>query len=108
LVNTGWIGGPMGNPSARRISIATSRAIIHAAQRGEVRGERYLPEHGLYVPKEVYGVEARNLTPEDMWEDKSEYHKACTKLWLYIETTMHKKFPDLTQEIMRAGVPARH
>jgi phosphoenolpyruvate carboxykinase (ATP) len=111
LVNTGWTGGPRGasedeHPEARRFSIATSRAIVHAIQRGEVSDDlQLLPEHGLYVPRHVHGVESRNLNPRMMWKDKHSYDATCRQLAQYIQGTMRTKFTSVPKEILDAGPP---
>jgi len=107
LVNTGWIGGPKGHPNGRRISIATSRAIVHAIQNGTIdrSGTRDLPEHGLTIPNKVPGVETRNLDPRIMWTDEAAYERGCAALAEFIVPTMLKKFPDVSQEVLSGGPP---
>jgi phosphoenolpyruvate carboxykinase (ATP) len=104
LVSTGWIGGPRASvqtgvhahPEGRRISLATTRAIVHAIQRNELQGAEteYLSEHNLWVPKHVHGVEDRNLNPRHMWTRKKTYAENADR-------NLHT----LPEDILRAGRP---
>ena len=107
LVNTGWTGGPMGSPSGRRFSIATSRNIVHAIQHNKIEDGSliHLPEHNLLVPKHIPGVDERNLIPMNMWQDKPAYHAACRELNQLFHANMAQKFPDLDVAILASGRP---
>ena len=107
LVNTGWTGGPMGSPAGRRFSIATSRNIVHAIQHNKIHDEDLilLPEHNLYAPKHVAGVDERNLNPLNMWQDKTAYYAACEELNQLFHTNMAKKFADMDTAILESGRP---
>jgi phosphoenolpyruvate carboxykinase (ATP) len=110
LVNTGFTGGPAGrtlaeHPEGRRFTIITSRRIIHAIQRGEVQQDRLLPEHGLWIPGQVAGVQPRNLNPRLMWSDTKAYLQTVAKVSNYITRTVREKFPDIPENILAAGPP---
>jgi phosphoenolpyruvate carboxykinase (ATP) len=81
LVNTGWNGGPYGG-DGQRLSIATSRAIIHAIQRGELRDTATdeLPHFGLRMPRRVSGVDPRILDPRETWNDGAAYDRTLKEL----------------------------
>ena len=73
LVNTGWIGGPFG--IGHRIELATTRAIIAEAIRGEIPlGRSWTdPVFGFQIPDLVPGVAPEVLNPRAMWADKKKY-----------------------------------
>jgi phosphoenolpyruvate carboxykinase (ATP) len=105
-LSTGYIGGQKGDPGARRVSVTTSRRLVHATQRGEIGKDLVLiPEHGVYVPKEVAGVEPRNLFPRQMWPDQKRYDEVVRNLNHYMNEIMRKKFPNVDPVILNAGPP---
>src|SRR3712207_3486605 len=67
LVNTGWTGGPFGQ--GRRMPIAATRALLHAALSGALDDVEYRtdPLFGFAVPVDVPGVDARLLEPRSTW-----------------------------------------
>jgi ATP-dependent phosphoenolpyruvate carboxykinase len=97
----------MGSPAGRRFSIATSRNIVHAIQHNKIHDEDLvlLPEHNLYAPKHVAGVDERNLNPLNMWQDKTAYYAACNELNQLFHTNMAQKFPDMNTAILESGRP---
>ena len=107
LVNTGWTGGPQGSPQGRRISIATSRNIIHAIQHGAIHEDdlELLPEHNLRVPIHLTGIDDRLLNPQKTWDNKTLYFEKVDILNKEFFTTMARKFPDLPKEIVQSGRP---
>lgn len=102
LVNTGWTGGAYGR-DGRRFSIATTRALIHAILRGELRDceTEHLPGLNLTIPRVVHGMEADVLNPRDTWHDKTDYERQAGKL---VELFIHNfdRF-DVSQSIRAAG-----
>ncbi|GAB4326059.1 MAG: phosphoenolpyruvate carboxykinase (ATP) [Candidatus Sumerlaeia bacterium] len=99
LVNTGWTGGPFGVGS--RIRLPYTRAIIHAAQRGELADAptEELPALGLRIPTAVQGVPDDVLRPRRTWKDAAAYDQ---KLREVIER-FHKAFeayrPNVGEEV---------
>lgn len=81
LVNTGWIGGSYGE-DGQRISIATSRALIHAILRGEVEqaAKEFLPGLNLSIPKRIHGIDSHILNPRNTWRDKTIYDRRMVEL----------------------------
>jgi len=80
LVNTGWSGGPCG--VAERMDIALTRAMVHAALSGELRGVAYEEDELFHVsiPRSCPGVPAEILRPENTWASTSEYRARAMKL----------------------------
>jgi phosphoenolpyruvate carboxykinase (ATP) len=75
LVNTGW------NGSGKRISIANTRAIIHAILHGSIEQAEVftLPVFNLAVPLSLPGVDTHILDPlssyetPQQWQDKAQH-----------------------------------
>lgn len=80
LVNTGWTGGPYGE--GKRMSLAHTRAMIHAILDGKLDGvqTRKEPHFGLAVPVEVPGVPSDILDPRQTWADKAAYDAKAKEL----------------------------
>ncbi len=80
LVNTGWIGGPVGK--GKRIDIPSTRAIINAILDGSLLDKEFetLPYFGLSIPKSVNNVNSELLNPRNLWKDASEWDAAAIDL----------------------------
>jgi phosphoenolpyruvate carboxykinase (ATP) len=80
LVNTGWTGGPYGQ--GRRMPIAATRALLHAALTGDLDGVGYRidPVFGFDVPEAVGGVDPELLDPRATWNDSGEYDEKAREL----------------------------
>jgi len=80
LVNTGWIGGPVG--VGRRIDIPATRAIIDAILDGSLDKAEYetIPYFNLLIPKNVKGVDSHILNPQNIWSDKNAWKESALKL----------------------------
>ncbi len=80
LVNTGWIGGPVG--TGKRIDIPSTRAIIDAILDGSLKNVEYeiLPFFNLSIPKSVKGVDSHILNPQNIWQDKKAWTESAKKL----------------------------
>jgi len=84
MLNTGWVGGPYG--IGERMSIAHTRAIVHAVLQGKLRGvpthedpvfHLQIPDHVPHVPREV-------LDPRTGWPDPADYDRQAEKLrWMF-------------------------
>lgn len=74
LVNTGWAGGAYGK-GGKRYPIPTTRAIIHAVQRGEVKKaeQTILPGFNVAIPTSLQGIESTILDPRQSWADQGAY-----------------------------------
>lgn len=80
LVNTGWIGGPVG--VGKRIDIPSTRAIIDGILEGELESAEYetIPYFNLKVPVNVSGVDSKLLNPRNIWKDPAEWETAARDL----------------------------
>ncbi len=80
LVNTGWIGGPYGE--ADRVDIDRTRAMVHAAMSGELRGVGYVedPLFHLAIPTSCPGVPDELLDPRASWSDTAAYAARASRL----------------------------
>lgn len=80
LVNTGWTGGPAGVGS--RIKLRYTRAMIHAALDGRLRGAEYRtdPIFGLAVPTSCPDVPPDLLDSKATWKDPTAYDAKARQL----------------------------
>jgi phosphoenolpyruvate carboxykinase (ATP) len=80
LVNTGWIGGPVG--TGKRIDIPSTRAIINAILDGSLNAADFesIPYFNLQIPKMVNGVDSKLLNPRNLWPDASTWDMAAKDL----------------------------
>ncbi len=80
LVNTGWIGGPVG--VGHRIDIPSTRAIINAIHNASLLDVEYdtIPFFNLNIPKSVRGVDAVLLNPRNNWKNPVAWDKAAMDL----------------------------
>jgi phosphoenolpyruvate carboxykinase (ATP) len=80
LVNTGWIGGPVG--TGKRIDIPSTRAIINAILDGSLLDENYdnLPFFNLSIPKNVHGVDSKLLNPRNLWSNTNDWDESAKSL----------------------------
>ncbi len=104
LINTGWVAGPYG--VGHRIDIKSTRAIIHAALSGkldEVPGRRD-PHFGLDVPVTCPGIDAKLLSPREMWKDPSGYDQAAARLAAAFRDNQREFDGGMSEEV-KAGAP---
>ncbi len=103
LVNTGWTGGPYG--VGKRMKIAHTRALIHAALDGKLRDVPTTqdPNFGIAIPTSCPGVPADVLNPRNTWADKTAYDRQAQALaGMFIEN--FKAFAaDVASEVNQAG-----
>jgi phosphoenolpyruvate carboxykinase (ATP) len=80
LVNTGWTGGAP--PTAKRMKIAYTRAMVNAAIEGRLDGipTKREPYFGLEIPQSVPGVPDEVLDPKGAWSDPAAYDAQAKKL----------------------------
>ncbi len=103
LVNTGWIGGPFG--VGRRIDIASTRAVIHAALSGTLdRVPTYQdPNFGLHVPTACPGIDSKLLRPRETWRDPEHYDQTAAALVASFRENLKEFEGTLPAEIAQAG-----
>ena len=90
LINTGWTGGPYGVGS--RISLPTTRAIIDACIRGDLKKTKFkaIPRFHLSIPEACPGVPAEILNPSQTWRDRQAYEAQAEKLSQLFEQNFRK------------------
>jgi len=102
LVNTGWTGGAY-SQGGQRFSIATTRTVIHAVLRGELKEaeSEYLEDLNLTIPKFVHGIDPRALNPRNTWYDKTSHDQQKRELIQRFTQNMERF--DVAPEIRKAG-----
>jgi phosphoenolpyruvate carboxykinase (ATP) len=80
LVNTGWTGGSY--PTGKRISIAHTRAIVHAITDDSLTDAPTMrhPIFNLEYPTECWDVPSEVLNPKTTWGNKAAYDAAANSL----------------------------
>ncbi len=104
LINTGWSGGPYG--VGHRISIAHTRALVHAALDGALADVEFRtdPNFGLAVPTTCPNVPDEVLDPRATWVDGAAYDVQAQKLAaMFVEN--FKVFEDQVSDTVRASGP---
>ncbi len=102
LVNTGWVGGAYG--VGHRIALDQTRALVHAALRGDLRDAPTVPDpvFGLHVPVSVPGVPDALLQPRPQWAEAAEYDAAAASLAARFRANF-ERFPQVSAEVKAAG-----
>ncbi len=104
LVNTGWSGGPYG--VGKRIKIAYTRAMVHAALNGALNDVPTTPHptFGIAVPNACPEVPAEILDPRATWPDAAAYDAQARKLAaMFVEN--FKTYADQVSPEVRAAGP---
>ncbi|MBS7538788.1 phosphoenolpyruvate carboxykinase (ATP) [Ancylobacter lacus] len=104
LVNTGWIGGPMG--TGRRVPLALTRRLVAAAIDGALAevDMRTDPYFGISVPTSLPGVEPQLLNPARSWASASAYEAAARALVaLFVEN--FERFETAVDDEVRGACP---
>lgn len=103
LVNTGWTGGPYG--VGKRMKIAYTRAMVHAALKGELDQVEYVkdPVFGVSVPTACPGVPSEVLVPRNTWSDGSAYDAQAARLAAMFVKNFEQFAADVSAEIKAAG-----
>jgi phosphoenolpyruvate carboxykinase (ATP) len=94
LVNTGWVGGPVG--LGRRITLAESQAIVRAISSGELDAVPFEedPRFGLEIPRHVPNLREAILRPRDTWPEPAEYEVAAAALAAQFEENARRLATD--------------
>ncbi len=107
LVNTGWSGGPYG--VGKRIPIADTRAMVHAAHSDGFKGVDYRtdPVFGVSIPTTCPGVPTEILNPRSTWRDGAAYDSQARKLARMFTDNFVAYARDLPADVCAAGPLAR-
>ncbi|MDP9178683.1 MAG: phosphoenolpyruvate carboxykinase (ATP) [Gemmatimonadota bacterium] len=102
LVNTGWSGGAYG--VGKRMKLAHTRAIIHAALSGRLDHANYRTDavFGLSVPTAISDVPTEVLEPRGTWSDCAAYDEQAAKLAGMFRENF-KKFESASEAVRNAG-----
>jgi len=103
LVNTGWSGGGYG--TGRRMSLASTRAIIDAIHRDQLIDIPTArdPVFGVAVPTACPGVESQILEPRQTWLNPMAFDAAAKKLTGLFQENFRQFSEGCGQEIQDAG-----
>ena len=103
LVNTGWNGGPFG--IGKRISIAHTRAIIHAILSGRLAGVPTRPDpiFGLQIPESCDSVPSEILVPSRTWKNPAEYETKARELAKRFEKNFETFSSTVSEEVCASG-----
>lgn len=107
LINTGWTGGPYG--VGKRMKLKYTRAMIHAAMRGDLGDYSDETYHmhsvfGVAQPRTCPGVPDDVLSPRQTWNNDEGYYKTAHKLAAAFKENF-KKFEKYASEDIMNGQP---
>jgi phosphoenolpyruvate carboxykinase (ATP) len=107
LINTGWTGGPYG--VGKRMKLKYTRAMIHAAMRGDLGDYDEETYHihsvfGVAQPRTCPGVPDDVLSPRQTWNNDEGYYKTAHKLAAAFKDNF-KKFEKYASEDIMNGQP---
>jgi phosphoenolpyruvate carboxykinase (ATP) len=104
LINTGWTGGSGGaDGKGSRFPIPVTRAVVSAAQRGELLNVEtvHLDALNLEIPKSINGVDQKYVNPREAWADTAAYDEQAGKLAAMFQENITKF--DVSDAIVNAG-----
>ena len=103
LINTGWSGGAYG--IGKRMSLPNTRKMIEAVLNNTIDQAGYedFPVFNFKVPKQVPGVDAVILQPENTWADKSKYIAERNNLADLFQNNFKKFESGVVASIIEAG-----
>jgi phosphoenolpyruvate carboxykinase (ATP) len=106
LVNTGWSGGAYG--TGERISIAHTRALVHAALDGALERVAMRPDaaFGLAVPEACPGVPRDVLQPRKAWRDQRAYDETAAEVARRFEANFAQFAGAVDERVCAAGIHA--
>jgi len=107
LVNTGWSGGAYG--TGERISIAHTRALVHAVLNGALERVPMRPDpaFGLLVPEVCPGVPCGVLQPRNAWRDQCAYDSTAREVAHRFETNFSQFAGAVDERVSAAGIHLR-
>ncbi len=103
LVNTGWTGGPYG--VGKRMKLKYTRSMVTAALNGSLKDVEYQHNEvfNLDVPQSCPDVPTDIMNPRDTWEDKAAYDEAANRLAGMFEENFSCRYPNMPENIVKAG-----
>ena len=104
LVNTGWSGGGYGE--GERMNIASTRAMLNAALRGDLGDVEFQadPNFGVLVPQACPDVPADVLNPRNTWADKDAYDAQAKELVARFEKNFQQFEEHVTDGVKAAAI----
>ncbi|MDD6211680.1 MAG: phosphoenolpyruvate carboxykinase (ATP) [Clostridiales bacterium] len=107
LVNTGWSGGSYG--VGKRMNLHYTRAMITAALNGSLEEVEYEfdPIFRVDVPQSCPDVPSELLNPRATWANKDAYDNTANDLARMFEKNFAEKYPNMPENIVKAGPKAR-
>ena len=106
LVNTGWCGGAAG--TVPRMNLKYTRAMVTAALNGTLSEVEYEldPIFNVQIPKSCPNVPDEILNPKNLWKDQAAYEESAKKLAGEFVKNFSAKYPDMPENIVKAGPKA--
>ena len=87
------------------MKLSYTRAMVTAALNGSLKDVEYKHDEqfNVEIPLTCPDVPSEILDPRATWEDKDEYDKTADKLAKMFVDNFAKKYPDMPEEIVKAG-----
>ncbi|MFK8048696.1 MAG: phosphoenolpyruvate carboxykinase [Halioglobus sp.] len=104
LINTGWAGGSgAAGGSGSRFPIPVTRAVVAAAQSGELLNAEttHLDILNLDFPTSIPGVDSKYVNPRENWGDTAAYDEQAGKLAALFQENIGKF--KVSEAIIAAG-----
>ena len=103
LINTGWTGGGFG--VGRRMKLPYTRAMIHAALKGELNEVDYKKDaiFGLNMPTTCPNVPSELLDPRSTWSDPKAYDEKAYILANAFNKNFELFAEEASEEILAAA-----
>jgi phosphoenolpyruvate carboxykinase (ATP) len=104
LINTGWTGGPYG--IGRRIDITVTKSIIRSILDNKLESVKYREDSRFHIlaPTNFPDIDQDLLTPENLWQNKSDFTTRADKLAADFSSHFDKVYADknLSKDIIKS------